>query len=54
MPGRSIVERVDRALELLIYYVSALLMLALTGVILYAVVLRYFFNEPDQPGRVRA
>lgn len=44
MPGRSIVERADRALELLIYYVSALLMLALTGVILYAVVLRYFFN----------
>jgi len=38
------VKRVDRALELLIYYASALLMLALTGVILYAVVARYFFN----------
>ena len=44
MPGGSTVERADRALELLIYYASALLMLALTGVILYAVVMRYFFN----------
>jgi TRAP-type C4-dicarboxylate transport system permease small subunit len=33
-----------RALETLIYGASALLMLALTGVILYAVVARYFFN----------
>jgi TRAP-type C4-dicarboxylate transport system permease small subunit len=38
------VKRLDRALELLIYYLSALLMLGLTGVILYAVVARYFFN----------
>ncbi len=37
-------KRADRALELLLYYASALLMLALTGVILYAVVARYFFN----------
>ncbi|MGE5791192.1 MAG: TRAP transporter small permease, partial [Bacteroidota bacterium] len=44
MPGRSLLARVDRALELAIYYGSALLMLALTGVILYAVVMRYFFN----------
>jgi TRAP-type C4-dicarboxylate transport system permease small subunit len=33
-----------RALEGLIYYASAALMLSLTGVILYAVVARYFFN----------
>jgi TRAP-type C4-dicarboxylate transport system permease small subunit len=38
------IEKADRALELAIYYASALLMLALTGVILYAVVARYFFN----------
>jgi TRAP-type C4-dicarboxylate transport system permease small subunit len=38
------VKRADRALELLVYYLSAALMLALTGVILYAVVARYFFN----------
>jgi len=38
------VKRIDRALELLIYYLSAALMLALTGVILYAVVARYVFN----------
>jgi len=38
------VKRIDRALELLVYYLSAALMLALTGVILYAVVARYFFN----------
>jgi TRAP-type C4-dicarboxylate transport system permease small subunit len=38
------VKRLDRALELAIYYASALLMLALTGLILYAVVARYFFN----------
>ena len=37
-------KRVDRALELLVYYLSAALMLALTGVILYAVVARYLFN----------
>jgi TRAP-type C4-dicarboxylate transport system permease small subunit len=37
-------ERADRTLELLLYYASALLMLGLTGVILYAVVARYFFN----------
>jgi TRAP-type C4-dicarboxylate transport system permease small subunit len=38
------VKRADRAIELLVYYLSAALMLALTGVILYAVVARYFFN----------
>lgn len=37
-------KRLDRALELLVYYLSSALMLALTGVILYAVVARYFFN----------
>jgi TRAP-type C4-dicarboxylate transport system permease small subunit len=37
-------KRLDRALELAIYYASAALMLALTLVILYAVVARYFFN----------
>ncbi|TAK81221.1 MAG: TRAP transporter small permease [Betaproteobacteria bacterium] len=37
-------KRLDRALELTIYYLSAALMLALTLVILYAVVARYFFN----------
>jgi TRAP-type C4-dicarboxylate transport system permease small subunit len=44
VPVKSLLARVDRALELAIYYGSALLMLALTGVILYAVVMRYFFN----------
>jgi TRAP-type C4-dicarboxylate transport system permease small subunit len=44
VPGKPITARADRALELAIYYGSALLMLALTGVILYAVVMRYFFN----------
>ena len=38
------IEKADRALELAIYYASAALMLALTGVILYTVVARYFFN----------
>src|SRR2546422_1230560 len=37
-------KKLDRALELAVYFASALLMLALTGVILYAVVARYFFN----------
>ena len=37
-------EKADHLLERAIFYVSALLMLALTGVILYAVVARYFFN----------
>jgi len=44
MNSPELVRAIDRALELLIYYASALLMLALTGVILYAVVARYFFN----------
>ena len=38
------IRRADRALELLLYYASALLMLGLTGVILYTVVARYLFN----------
>ncbi len=38
------IGHVERALEQLIYYLSALLMLALSAVILYAVVARYFFN----------
>lgn len=37
-------KRLDRALELAIFYASALMMLALTAVILYGVVARYFFN----------
>jgi TRAP-type C4-dicarboxylate transport system permease small subunit len=37
-------KKLDRALELAIYYASALLMLALTGAILYAVAARYLFN----------
>jgi TRAP-type transport system small permease protein len=37
-------ERAERLLERAIYYASALLMLGLTAVILYAVVARYFFN----------
>lgn len=36
--------KADYLLERLIFYVSAVLMLSLTGVILYAVVARYFFN----------
>jgi TRAP-type C4-dicarboxylate transport system permease small subunit len=40
------VKRLDRALELALYYLSALLMIALTGVVLWAVVARYFFNAP--------
>ena len=39
-------KRLDRALELALYYASALLMLALTGVVLWAVAARYFFNAP--------
>lgn len=37
-------KRLDRALELALYYASAALMLALAGVILYSVAARYFFN----------
>jgi TRAP-type C4-dicarboxylate transport system permease small subunit len=44
VPQKTLMERADRALELAIYYLSAGLMLGLTGVILYAVVARYFFN----------
>lgn len=44
MPQKSFLQRADRAFELAIYYLSAALMLGLTGVILYAVVARYFFN----------
>jgi TRAP-type C4-dicarboxylate transport system permease small subunit len=44
VPRRTFIEHADRALERAIYYLSAALMLGLTGVILYAVVARYFFN----------
>src|SRR3954466_16040280 len=37
-------EKAIRAAEAVIYYASGALMLALTAVILYAVVARYFFN----------
>ena len=37
-------EKAVRAAEAVIYYASAALLLSLTGVILYAVVARYFFN----------
>jgi TRAP-type transport system small permease protein len=37
-------KTLDRVLEAVLYYTSAALMLALTAVILYAVVARYFFN----------
>ena len=39
-------KRLDRALELVIYWASALLMLGLTGAVLWAVAARYFFNAP--------
>jgi TRAP-type C4-dicarboxylate transport system permease small subunit len=39
-----VLQKAVRALETVIYWASALLMLALTAVILYAVVARYFFN----------
>src|SRR5690349_8947787 len=45
MKKTSVIERIDRGLELALYYISALLIIALTGVILYAVVARYFFNS---------
>jgi TRAP-type transport system small permease protein len=38
-------EKTVRVVEAVIYYASAALMLSLTGVILYAVVARYFFNS---------
>jgi TRAP-type C4-dicarboxylate transport system permease small subunit len=44
VPQKTLIERADRALERAIYYLSAALILGLTGVILYAVVARYFFN----------
>ena len=44
MRRKTMIERADRVLERAIWYLSAALMLGLTGVILYAVVARYFFN----------
>lgn len=45
MTRPTLFSRLDRGLELLLYYLSALLMIALTGVILYAVAARYLFNN---------
>jgi TRAP-type C4-dicarboxylate transport system permease small subunit len=42
---RHVLDKADRALEGALYYGSALLMLGMTGVILYTVVARYFFNS---------
>ncbi len=42
--SESLFRRVDRALEQLIYHISALLIIALAGVIIYTVFMRYVFN----------
>lgn len=39
-------RQIDRALELTLYWLSGLLMLLLTGTVLWAVAARYFFNAP--------
>ena len=39
-------RRLDRALELTLYWLSGMLMLALTGTVLWAVAARYFLNAP--------
>lgn len=44
MVSNPLIRRIDRALELALYYLSALLIIALTAVILYTVIARYFFN----------
>lgn len=44
VPPPSLFERLDRALEMTIYYLSAALMIALTVIIFYAVFMRYVFN----------
>ncbi len=45
MNGRSLAMKADRALELAVFYLSALLMVALTSTIFYAVFMRYVFNS---------
>jgi TRAP-type C4-dicarboxylate transport system permease small subunit len=44
MPAPSFIRRIDRALEQTLYTLSALLIIALSAVIIYAVFMRYVFN----------
>jgi TRAP-type C4-dicarboxylate transport system permease small subunit len=46
LPAAPRVKRLDHALELALYWLSGLLMLALTAAVLWAVAARYFFNAP--------
>lgn len=46
LPAAPRVKLLDRALELALYWLSGLLMLALTAAVLWAVAARYFFNAP--------
>ncbi len=45
MASPSVLARIDRALERTIYGASALLIIALSAVIVYTVVMRYAFNR---------
>ncbi len=45
MPSPAWLGRIDRALERTIYGASALLIIALAGVIIYTVFMRYVFNR---------
>lgn len=42
---RGFWARVDRAIELVLYYASALLLLAITAIVLYVVAMRYLFAQ---------
>lgn len=42
---RGILARLDRAVELFLYYVSAALLLAITALVLYVVAMRYLFAQ---------
>ncbi len=42
----SLLRRADKMLEMALYYISALLLLIISGTVFYAVLLRYVFNEP--------
>lgn len=43
---RSVLKRLDDALEMALYYVSGILLIIIATAVFYAVTLRYVFNEP--------
>ncbi len=46
MDSRTMLVRLDKALETMLYYLAASLLIGIAGIVMYSVTMRYVFNEP--------